>query len=107
MATDSPPCGAASGSAGHAVTPAGSAATASSRPRAAHVARQRPDGAVSTEAADGYAFLPAVDEVPKGFPATLLWQFRLSALAVQLVPPGPLSDGRTLSPSALQGPITR
>ncbi|MEU2873383.1 CbtA family protein [Streptomyces olivoreticuli] len=32
-----------------------------------------------------YAFLPAVDEVPKDFPATLLWQFRLSALAVQLV----------------------
>ncbi|BDM68974.1 membrane protein [Streptomyces nigrescens] len=32
-----------------------------------------------------YAFLPAVDEVPDGFSATLLWQFRLSALAVQLV----------------------
>ncbi|MEU9122583.1 CbtA family protein [Streptomyces sp. NPDC048506] len=32
-----------------------------------------------------YAFLPAVNEVPAGFSATLLWQFRLSALAVQLV----------------------
>jgi hypothetical protein len=32
-----------------------------------------------------YAFLPAVDEVPAGFPASLLWQFRLSALAVQAV----------------------
>ncbi|MEU6548912.1 CbtA family protein [Streptomyces sp. NPDC046915] len=32
-----------------------------------------------------YAFLPAVNEVPKDFPATLLWRFRLSALAVQTV----------------------
>ncbi|MGA5037688.1 CbtA family protein [Streptomyces capoamus] len=32
-----------------------------------------------------YAFLPAVDEVPKDFPAALLWRFRLSALAVQAV----------------------
>ncbi|WP_328535777.1 CbtA family protein [Streptomyces sp. NBC_00344] len=32
-----------------------------------------------------YAFLPAINEVPKNFPATLLWQFRLSALAIQLV----------------------
>ncbi len=31
-----------------------------------------------------YAFLPAVDEVPEDFSATLLWQFRLSAIAVQL-----------------------
>ncbi|MYW63170.1 hypothetical protein GTY65_03600 [Streptomyces sp. SID8379] len=31
-----------------------------------------------------YVFLPSVDEVPKDFPATLLWQFRLAALAVQL-----------------------
>ncbi|MDQ0988955.1 CbtA family protein [Streptomyces sp. V3I7] len=31
-----------------------------------------------------YAFLPAVDEVPKDFSATLLWRFRLSALAVQV-----------------------
>jgi hypothetical protein len=28
-----------------------------------------------------YAFLPAVNEVPKDFPATVLWRFRLSALA--------------------------
>lgn len=32
-----------------------------------------------------YAFLPAINEVPHGFSATLLWQFRLSALAIQLV----------------------
>ncbi|MET8944046.1 CbtA family protein [Streptomyces sp. NPDC004542] len=32
-----------------------------------------------------YAFLPVVNEVPKDFPATLLWRFRLSALAVQAV----------------------
>jgi predicted cobalt transporter CbtA len=32
-----------------------------------------------------YAFLPSVDEVPKAFPAVLLWQFRLAALAAQLV----------------------
>ncbi|MGW2818564.1 CbtA family protein [Streptomyces sp. NPDC001415] len=31
-----------------------------------------------------YAFLPAVNEVPKDFSATLLWQFRLAALAIQL-----------------------
>ncbi|WP_225830441.1 CbtA family protein [Streptomyces sp. NK08204] len=30
-----------------------------------------------------FAFLPAVNEVPKDFSATLLWRFRLSALAVQ------------------------
>lgn len=30
-----------------------------------------------------YAFLPAVNEVPKDFPATLLWRFRLSALGIQ------------------------
>lgn len=30
-----------------------------------------------------YQFLPVVNEVPKGFPATLLWRFRLSALAIQ------------------------
>ncbi len=32
-----------------------------------------------------YAFLPAVDEVPGDFPATVLWRFRLSALAMQAV----------------------
>ncbi|MEU1802846.1 CbtA family protein [Streptomyces sp. NPDC019937] len=31
-----------------------------------------------------YAFLPVVNEVPGGFPATVLWRFRLSALAMQL-----------------------
>ncbi|NNN29314.1 CbtA family protein [Streptomyces sp. S3(2020)] len=31
-----------------------------------------------------YAFLPAVDEVPSDFPATVLWRFRLSALAIQV-----------------------
>lgn len=28
-------------------------------------------------------FLPAVDEVPEDFPATVLWQFRLASIAVQ------------------------
>ncbi|MFJ9818403.1 CbtA family protein [Streptomyces sp. NPDC101151] len=32
-----------------------------------------------------YGFLPVVDEVPKDFPAALLWRFRLSALAIQTV----------------------
>jgi len=32
-----------------------------------------------------YEFLPAINEVPKDFPATLLWRFRLSALAIQAV----------------------
>ncbi|MFD9129826.1 CbtA family protein, partial [Kitasatospora sp. NPDC059571] len=31
-----------------------------------------------------YAVLPAVNEVPEDFPATLLWQFRVSAVAIQL-----------------------
>jgi hypothetical protein len=31
-----------------------------------------------------YAFLPAINEVPEDFPATLLWQFRVAALSVQL-----------------------
>jgi len=31
-----------------------------------------------------YAFLPSFNEVPKDFPGTLLWQFRLAALAVQV-----------------------
>ncbi|MGW2330963.1 CbtA family protein [Streptomyces sp. NPDC001700] len=30
-----------------------------------------------------YAFLPSFNEAPDGFPATLLWQFRLATLAVQ------------------------
>jgi predicted cobalt transporter CbtA len=29
--------------------------------------------------------LPGVDEVPDGFPATLLWQFRMTSLGTQLV----------------------
>ena len=32
-----------------------------------------------------FAFLPVVNEVPKDFPAVLLWRFRLSALAIQAV----------------------
>ncbi len=31
----------------------------------------------------GYVLLPDVDEVPSDFPATLLWEFRLSSLATQ------------------------
>ncbi|MGW5468990.1 CbtA family protein [Streptomyces chartreusis] len=31
-----------------------------------------------------FAFLPVVNEVPADFPATVLWRFRLSALAMQL-----------------------
>jgi hypothetical protein len=31
-----------------------------------------------------YEFLPAINEVPSDFPATLLWRFRLSALAMQI-----------------------
>jgi predicted cobalt transporter CbtA len=30
-------------------------------------------------------FLPEFDEVPAGFPATLLWKFRVAALEMQLV----------------------
>jgi hypothetical protein len=32
-----------------------------------------------------YEFLPAINEVPGDFPATVLWRFRLSALAIQTV----------------------
>ncbi|GAB7102081.1 CbtA family protein [Streptomyces phaeofaciens JCM 4814] len=31
-----------------------------------------------------YAFLPVINEVPNDFPATVLWRFRLSALAIQV-----------------------
>ncbi|MFJ6567457.1 CbtA family protein [Streptomyces sp. NPDC091292] len=31
-----------------------------------------------------YAFLPVVNEVPADFPATVLWRFRVSALAMQI-----------------------
>ncbi|MFF3217067.1 CbtA family protein [Streptomyces sp. NPDC002886] len=30
-----------------------------------------------------YALLPGINEVPKGFPAALVWQFRLASLAIQ------------------------
>ncbi|WP_433833518.1 CbtA family protein [Actinoplanes sp. CA-015351] len=33
----------------------------------------------------GYALLPSFDEVPETFPATLLWDFRLSSLGTQVV----------------------
>ena len=32
----------------------------------------------------GYLLLPSVDEVASDFPATLLWQFRISSLATQV-----------------------
>jgi len=32
-----------------------------------------------------YAVLPTVDEVPNGFPASLLWNFRLASLGTQAV----------------------
>ncbi|MFC6082005.1 CbtA family protein [Sphaerisporangium aureirubrum] len=32
-----------------------------------------------------WLLLPRIDEVPSGFPATLLWEFRLSSLGTQLV----------------------
>ncbi|MFI6298556.1 CbtA family protein [Nonomuraea sp. NPDC050790] len=32
-----------------------------------------------------FLLLPRVDEVPEGFPATLLWEFRLASLGTQLV----------------------
>jgi hypothetical protein len=64
-----------------------------------------------------YAFLPSFNEVPKEFPATLLWQFRLAALAVQAtlwtafgLVFGALAD-RVLTPRkaavAEQGAVTR
>ncbi|MFJ2607174.1 CbtA family protein [Streptomyces sp. NPDC087425] len=31
-----------------------------------------------------FAFLPVVDEVPADFPASVLWRFRLAALAIQI-----------------------
>ena len=32
-----------------------------------------------------FAAMPAVNEVPQGFPAALLWQFRLASLGMQVV----------------------
>ena len=31
-----------------------------------------------------YAFLPSFNEAPEGFPATLLWRYRLATLAIQV-----------------------
>ncbi|MFI1396949.1 CbtA family protein [Streptomyces sp. NPDC020681] len=31
-----------------------------------------------------FAFLPSFNEVPKGFPATVVWEFRLATLAIQV-----------------------
>ncbi|MGW4031197.1 CbtA family protein [Streptomyces sp. NPDC004838] len=31
-----------------------------------------------------FAFLPSFDEVPKGFPASVVWEFRLATLAIQV-----------------------
>jgi len=31
------------------------------------------------------AVMPAIDEVPSAFPASLLWSFRLNALAIQIL----------------------
>ncbi|WP_073950491.1 CbtA family protein [Streptomyces kebangsaanensis] len=60
-----------------------------------------------------YAFLPVVNEVPEGFPATLLWRFRLSALAIQITQWvgfgllfGELAQ-RLLSPSPVTSPQGR
>ena len=38
-------------------------------------------------------FLPAVDEVPAGFPVTLMWKFRVAALEIQAVLWGTLGLG--------------
>ena len=32
-----------------------------------------------------YALMPTINEVPDGFPAALLWQFRTVAFALQLI----------------------
>lgn len=69
-----------------------------------------------------YAFLPSFDEVGKDFPASLLWEFRLATLAVQvtlwttfglvfgylterLLVPGPdtATDGRSNRPATVAG----
>jgi magnesium-transporting ATPase (P-type) len=35
-------------------------------------------------AALAFAFLPSFNEVPKGFPATVVWEFRMATLAIQV-----------------------
>ncbi|MFG1704221.1 CbtA family protein [Nonomuraea sp. M3C6] len=42
-------------------------------------------GAFLVPVVAAWLLLPAVDEVPEGFPATLLWEFRLASLGTQLV----------------------
>ena len=58
-----------------------------STPRDAPVWRAPVLGAATFVALAGFlmAVLPGVDEVPKDFPASLLWEFRLSALGSQAV----------------------
>ncbi|MET8983459.1 CbtA family protein [Streptomyces sp. NPDC004539] len=41
-------------------------------------------GAFALAVGLAYAFLPVINEVPGDFPATVLWRFRLSALAIQV-----------------------
>jgi predicted cobalt transporter CbtA len=62
--------------------------------RVARLAARRPRGlsplaagagTFAATAALACALLPGVDEVPPGFPASLLWDFRLSSLGTQLV----------------------
>jgi hypothetical protein len=37
-----------------------------------------------TAAALAFVFLPSFSEVPKGFPATVVWEFRMATLAIQV-----------------------
>ena len=58
------------------------------RPAARAEARQlerddRRRRASSWPSGSRYAFLPGINEVPAGFPAALIWDFRLASLAIQ------------------------
>jgi hypothetical protein len=60
-------------------------------------------------AAVAYALMPTINEVPEGFPAPLLWQFRTVALAMQLVlwTTLGLSFGWLTERSLAVGPVAR
>ena len=48
------------------------------------VAVGQPRGLLTTVVIAGY-LMPTVDEVPAGFPADVLWQFRIASLGTQAV----------------------
>jgi predicted cobalt transporter CbtA len=52
---------------------------------AVHLGRRLAAAAYLAAVIVAYLLMPTVDEVPSGFPATLLWRFRLASLGIQAI----------------------